>query len=260
MGIAMGTHSYADYLASKGIETFLVDMRGYGLSTPIDEQLNVKVEKPTSMLSFEDDIHASCKWIRAQFDYDIILTAVGFSMQAMSLLIFNNKYPKVLDKIVSLSPPSPWGKMTKMAFASEMDESLCFEVKMKSMVERLEKAQLPGKDFRESSWYDEAVTALSTHHKTYNKRRKSWMIAKLPDESEYIKSNVINTMKPTSCKFLLIASKYDTEFPEDSVRDLYNHLNPISKEFKVIPNATHLVIWEKNRKVLYKWTAEFAKD
>jgi alpha-beta hydrolase superfamily lysophospholipase len=259
MGIAMGTTSYADYLASEGIETFLIDLRGYGLSTPIDEQLYKDVSEiktRTTMISFEDDILACCNWVRSQFENDIELTVMGFSMQALSLVIFNSKYPNVFDKIVSLSPA--WKSSNSNSFATPND-TLCLEVSMNSISDRLEQAQLPGKDFREPLWFEQAFETLKTH-RTFNVEDSSWLIVRLLDYPAYVRDNVENVKKTTDCEILWLASEFDVEFPSDVVEDFYHTVNAKKSTFRIIPDATHLVIWEKNRKLLYEWTAEFVNN
>jgi alpha-beta hydrolase superfamily lysophospholipase len=64
-------------------------------------------------------------------------------------------------------------------------------------------------------------------------------------------------MKDIKANILLISSQYDSENPYHIVNRFFSRIGIKNKYLKVLPNATHLCIWEKARHTMYDWTAEF---
>jgi alpha-beta hydrolase superfamily lysophospholipase len=72
---------------------------------------------------------------------------------------------------------------------------------------------------------------------------------------KYMLSNT--TMANSKAGVLVISSQYDTEYPTPVTRAFFDALLNTNKEFRILPDATHLCIWEKARHTLYEWTADF---
>lgn len=263
MGISMSSVSYGDYLASKGIEVFLVDLRGYGQSTIIQEQVaetKEQVTDPMTLQKYYDDLLSSVNYVKGVMGKDTEVTLVGFSLLGTLVVTFAHLYPDAVKNVLSLNPN--WlredsdPKVDVFDFTTNVDNRAPYvEVNMASIKHRLEVAQPIGKNFIEESWFNQANDALSTYHKTFNPDTQSWRIHKKIIWIDHLKS--LGSMKNVKANVLFITSQYDTENPFYLVRRMFQRLGTHNKYLKILPNATHLCIWETARHTLYEWTAEF---
>jgi alpha-beta hydrolase superfamily lysophospholipase len=263
MGISMGSISFGEYLATRGIDVFLVDLRGYGKSSPIAEQLHLtadEVTNPIKLKDFYSDIFASTRYVKSILGNDITLSALGFSIMASILVTFSHICPGELQRVIGLNPtwlPDP--SDTPSDYFFEADTTTPYiDVSLDLLKRRFEIAQPHGVDYREPLWFSEATSALTTYHQTFNKDTQSWKIYKMLYWHEFFRS--IKDMPDITAHILLVSSQYDAENPLPIVQRLFNTLSTTNKILKILPDATHLCIWEKARHTLYKWTADFILD
>ncbi len=263
MGISMSSISYGDYLASKGIEVFLVDLRGYGQSTIIQEQIAItkdQVTDPITIQKYYDDLLSSVNYVKQTMGQDTEVTLMGFSFLGTLVVTFAHLYPNAVKNVISLNPS--WlrderdPKEEVFNFTTNVDDAAPYvEVNMDSIEHRLEIAQPQGKNFIEQSWFRQASDALATYHKTFNPETNSWRIHKKISWIKHLQS--LKNMKNVKANVLFITAQYDTENPYYIVRRMFHRLGIHNKYLKILPNATHLCIWETARHTLYEWTAEF---
>jgi alpha-beta hydrolase superfamily lysophospholipase len=263
MGISMSSISYGDYLASKGIEVFLVDLRGYGQSTIIQEQLastKAQVTDPMSLQKYYDDLLSSVTYVKQTMGADTEVTLMGFSFLGTLVVTFAHLYPDAVKNVISLNPT--WLREEQdptndsFNFTTNVDNNAPYvEVNMANIKHRLEVAQPEGKNFIDQTWFDQANTALAMHHKTFDSSTQSWKIHKKISWIKHLTS--LNSMKNVKANVLFITAQYDTENPFYLVRRMFNRLGIHNKYLRILPNATHLCIWETARHTLYEWTAEF---
>jgi len=263
MGIPMSSVSYGDYLADKGIEVFMVDLRGYGQSTIIQEQIaetKEQVNDPMTLQKYYDDLLSSVNYVKQVLGQDTEVTLVGFSFLGTLVVTFAHLYPDAVANVISLNPT--WlkddqdPKLNAFDFTTNVNDNAPYvEVNMDSIEHRLEVAQPDGKNFIEELWFNQASNALATYHKTFNPDTKAWRIHKNITWIKHLQS--LNTMNKIKANVLFITAQYDTENPFYLVRRMYAKLGIHNKYLKVLPNATHLCIWETARHTLYEWTAEF---
>jgi len=264
MGQSMGSESYAEYLANRGVHAYLVDLRGYGMSTPIEEQLvedRSQLEDPLTWMKYYRDLKAAAEYVRSEQGDQCVLGMVGFSLLGPLIVGFADLYPELVDRAICLNPL--WRKyktdpLSGFVFvASTGEEKPYLEVSMERINQRLESAQPPGKNFIEPLWYTEAQTALAHYHKTYNPDTAIWRVAKIDLQGLYDHLDRFKGMTRCRAEVLVVSSQYDTENPTWLARRMFNSLRVGKKYFKVLPNATHLCIWEQARTTLYEWTREF---
>lgn len=259
MGISMGTISCADYLASKGIDVFLLDMRGYGMSSTVEEQLvnyTQFVTNPLRLSHYFSDILCCVDYIKQETSLDIEISIFGFSYLGTIACLFGDSYPDTFKKIVALNPnwASNWRDQKRGAdYRIQTADEPFSIVRMDGIKNRLDTAQPEGKDFREELWYNEAWDALKKYHKTYDHTNDQWKIAKT---EPVMKDALGGYLREIRSDVLLMTAQYDIENPYFIVNRLYNSLTTQKKYIKIIPNATHLCIWEKQRHLMYEWTAE----
>ena len=259
MGISMGTISCADYLASKGIDVFLLDMRGYGMSSTVEEQLvnyTQFVANPLRLTDYFSDILCCVDYIKQATSLDIEISIFGFSYLGTIACLFGDSHPTIFKKIIALNPnwASNWRDQKRGAdYRIQTADEPFSIVRMDGIKNRLDTAQPEGKDFREELWYTEAWDALKKYHKTYDHANDQWKIAKT---EPVMKDALGGYLREIKSDVLLMTAQYDIENPYFIVNRLYNSLTTQKKYIKIIPNATHLCIWEKQRHLMYEWTAE----
>jgi pimeloyl-ACP methyl ester carboxylesterase len=264
MGISMGTISFGDYLSQEGIHAFLVDMRGYGMSSILEEQVKETyddIKKPLSHLDLHSDIMCAVQYIKTKIK-DPEISIVGFSFAGTLCVSFANQYPNVFKNLILLN--TSWKKYTidPVGYSIITKEQMLStspynEITMKQIENRLITAQPDNKNFIESMWYDEASKELMRCHQTYNKQTDSWKIGKIKlDKEFYKKVGILSNIKQ---RVLLLSAQYDIENPYYISSRLYRDLSFAKRYIKIIPNATHLCIWEKQRHLVYELTAELVK-
>ncbi len=261
MGIAMGSKSYGDYMADAGVDAFLVDLRGYGQSSPVTEQLVEDVALVADPLEVEDyytDITSCINYVKEKLGNDTKITLVGFSYLGSLCITYSVLNPGLVDNIISINPK--WIKAkddppSGYNFYVDVDEKLPYTmVGMNSIDKRFTDAQPAGKDFKEPLWREQAMEALARDHRTFDPVTGNWKLGKIPNIIQHLKTFKFADLKS---RVLITTSQYDTENPYFVTNRLYKLLPVSTSYFKVLPNATHLCVWEKSRELLYKWTAEF---
>jgi pimeloyl-ACP methyl ester carboxylesterase len=268
MGVSMGTISYGDKLAGDGIDTFLVDMRGYGSSTLLEEECVEDIALVTNPYTTEDiysDLMDSVMYVKGKMGADVKITLVGFSYLGSLAVMFSALNPGLIDKIVAINPK--WVRVQadpkpKVNFFQALDEKIPYsKVTMDLIKTRFDAAQPNEKyfqrNFQEEQWYDAAQGTLSKYYTTFDEATQSWKIPKPfngRELNEYFRT--FDFSKLTS-KVLISSAQYDNENPIWMTSRFYRCLSMETTFYKVLPNATHLCIWEKARHQLYDWTSEF---
>lgn len=261
MGIPMGSLSYGEYMASHGTDAFLVDMRGFGMSDPIQEQIverNNQVTNPMTVEKYYSDINAAADYVKATLGPDTEVSIVGFSFLATLVITFGHLYPNVFKNIVSLNPT--WTTLSTdppRGFEFTINDPTVpyTEVSLDKINQRLTEAQPPGQDFKEPVWYEEAADRLSRYHSTFDHATGRWRLHKPLDWKRHL--NSVGNMSNMKANLLIITSQYDIENPLWLVQRIFDRIDISNKTLKILPDATHLCIWERSRQTLYKWTQEF---
>jgi len=261
MGISMGSISYGDYLACQGIDAFLIDLRGYGMSTSIQEQLYEDVEQITTPFtedSFQSDIVASIEYVKTILGNDTEITLMGFSMAGYIIIDIAKMYPDSVQKIIILNTSGPLYP-TDPRLASKFQSVLKTDkhytvVSLNDIKNRLESAQPESKNFIEPLWFEEASYCLLKFHKTFNYTTNSWKLFK---KNNFQWGDYSPRAVPIKAESLFITSQYDTENPLFIAERMYNSIDNDKKSLHILPDATHLCIWEKSRHILYTWSANF---
>jgi pimeloyl-ACP methyl ester carboxylesterase len=261
MGISMGSISYGDYLASKGIETFLIDLRGYGKSTSFQEQIFEdpdQITNPLTRQDFRSDIVAGINYVKNLLGNDVDVTLMGFSMLGPIIIEVAKLHPNDVQKIIILNsfgpkydsdPPS--GSKFFTPYKSDKHYST---ISLNDIKSRLESAQPEGKNFIEPLWFEEAKDRLIEFHKTFNQDTNSW---KLFIGLKWNWGDMSPGGKKIKADVLVVSGQYDIENPLFVSERLYNNISTERKFLRVLPDATHLCIWEKSRHTLYAWTSDF---
>lgn len=261
MGIPMGGMSYGEYMASQGVDAFLVDMRGFGMSDPIQEQMVERIKDVTNPMTVEkyySDINAAADYVKQLLGHNTEVNIVGFSFLGTLVITFGHLYPDVFKNIISLNPT--WTTLStdpSRGFEFGINNPVVpyTEVSLDKINQRLTEAQPPGQDFKEPTWYEEAADRLSQYHSTFDHDTGRWRLHKPLDWKRHL--NSVGNMSGIKANLLVITSQYDIENPLWLVQRIFDKIDISNKTLKILPDATHLCIWERSRQTLYEWTAEF---
>jgi alpha-beta hydrolase superfamily lysophospholipase len=259
-GISMGSVSYGDYLASRGIHVFLVDIRGSGLSTSTQEQEVGTMDKltdPLSPLKYNQDIMSSIRYVKRTLGKDIKISVIGYSFIASILVAFTNLFPNEISNLIIFNPRyfTDLEEIYTPSYVAQEDNLSYRTLTFDSMVKRFTLAPPKGMIFMEESWSEEVLMAYKKFTRTFDYLSKSWIISRPPNMRNYMLNNI--NMINSRSSVLMISSQYDSEYPTAITRDFFDSLRTPNKEFRILPDATHLCIWEKARHTLYEWTADF---
>lgn len=264
MGISMGTISYADYLAEHGIHAFLLDMRGFGMSSVVQEQIKTDVNEITKPVLPEDyysDLMCCVQYIRSKIR-GVEISVVGFSFAGALCVSFANKFPRVFKNLILLN--TNWKRFKDDVFAYRIlnDDDVNSNspnaiITMDKINDRLVSAQPAGKNFIEPLWYEEVSRELMRCHQSYDQESNSWKIAKFLLTDDFFQE--IGLLSNIKENVLLLSSQYDAENPIYVSNRLYKDLYCAKPYLRTIPNATHLCIWEKQRHYVYESTVELVK-
>lgn len=262
MGISMGTVSFADYLARNNIHVFLLDMRGYGMSSVVEEQTNNSYDNIQSKVTTElyySDIDATVEHIKQKIPKSEI-SIFGFSLAGALCVGYATKNPNKLKNIIVLNTqwkrfkdiePNTYGILNGFDMSKPH-----YDITMDKIQNRLEIAQPDNKNFIEPLWYEEAFNALKTYHTTYDETTNSWKIANYVLGENFFKTT--GEIQYNS-RTLILTAQYDNENPYFVSSGLHRDIRNNKKYLLTVPNATHLCIWEKQRDYVYNKTAELVK-
>jgi len=256
MGVRLGSISYGEYLASKGIDAFLIDLRGYGLSDNVPEFFNGN--GCTTIEDYFNDIKFCSEYIKNLLGTDTQISIVGFSFLGPISLIVSHRYPGIFKNIILLNPNwerRDYDPPAGVDFIDKSDNKNYSTVNLYKIKNRSDSAQPNGKEFRETQWFEEVSKSIETFSRTYDAETKSWKIFNPPGLAKEIQK--IKGMSNSTSNVLLLNAQYDIENPYFMVKRLFDDLRVKNKYIKVLPNATHLCIWEKSRHSFYNITSEF---
>jgi len=268
MGVSMGTISYGDKLAGDGIETFLVDMRGYGSSTLLEEQTVediTLVKNPYTTDDIYSDLMDSVMYVKNKLGPDVKITLVGFSYLGSLAVMFAALNPGLVDNIVAINPKwvrLPTDPRPKVNFFQAMDDNIPYsKVTMDLIKTRFDAAQPSEphftRNFQEDQWYDAAQGTLSKYIITFDEATQDWKIPKPFAPGPLNNYFRLFDFSKLTANVLITSAQYDNENPIFMTSRFYGRLSMKTTFYKVLPNATHLCIWEKARHQLYDWTSEF---
>jgi pimeloyl-ACP methyl ester carboxylesterase len=218
-----------------------------------------EVSKPLTLQTYIDDITHSVNYVKDTLGQDTEITLVGYSFLASFVLAYDNINPGKVKNLIIINPywikkygPDDYGTRKD---SSEIRSRT--RVSMKFMINRLLTAPPEGLVFRENLWLDEAKSKYSEYTTSYDPLTETWYIPKRPDSIivDYLLSNF--TLPRLKANILMIGSQYDSETPSEKTQHFFDTLLTENKEFRILPDATHLCIWEKARHTLYEWTADF---
>jgi pimeloyl-ACP methyl ester carboxylesterase len=258
-------YSWADWLAKHGYVVYMGDYRNYGGSTreaAMDEPAANNKPVTRSYLALRD-VEAMVEWIKAKRGVKQV-TVIGWSWGAMMAGYYSSLHSENVRKLVLYAPLYNFNDHTNLGPGSALQNKrkpleFNFAVGAYRLVaEAANTARWNGEipvdnkdEYRDPALPAEFWKACLATDPTSNTRTPPSLRAPngVLEDSFYQATgrplwNAANIYAPT----LVIAGQYDTwSYPEDREGLMRDLVHAPVKQSVLIPDATHFVLFEKNR-------------
>lgn len=271
-------YSWADQLARQGYVVYLFDKRNYGSSTrePAMDQ-PAKDNRPLSRSFLViRDLGAVVDHIRRQHRIEKV-NLVGWSWGAMTAGYYASLHSEKVNKLVLYAPAYAFAQHTNLGAGTGLQNKrkpLEFNYAgqgayrlstFKANLDRWD-GEIPVEDktqYREQAVAEAFINAaLATDPTAGTRSPPSFRAPNGVLEDSFMQAtgrrmwNASSIYVPT----LVIAGEFDTwSYPEDRELLMRDLTNAPAKKSVLIKEATHFVLFEKNRGELYREVAEFLK-
>jgi pimeloyl-ACP methyl ester carboxylesterase len=248
--------SWMDYIAARGYDVYLVDVRGYGKSSrPLEMNQPAPANKPVvSTDTAARDYGAAVDFIRARRSVDKI-NVLGWSWGTAVTALYTSRNNAKVNRLVLYAPV--WLRQTKSLTDSGGDLGAYRTVTIDAARKRKEAGLKPGKNPMPDAWFEawaDATFASDPMGAKANPRfvrapngvvqdgRSYWSVGKPMYDPADIRV-------PT----MLILAEWDADTPLYMAQTLFPQLvNAGPKRLVVIGEGTHSIINEKNRMQLFR--------
>lgn len=251
--LAVGDGSWADYIASRGYDVWLVDVRGYGGSSPPKDQ-----SKPfATTKDAVEDLGAAVKHILSKRAISKV-QLIGWSWGTVITGSYAAAQPDRVAGLVLLAPP--W----LSSAASKAPETAWQEWTIDASLKRLQTGVPDGKaeQIFTPAWkkiWEQALLANQPDAKAHNPPRFRSPTGVLADGAAYWSVNKpIYDPGKISAPTLIIRGEWDELTPLAQSQAVFGLLRNASVRHLVeIPRATHFVEVETGRDVLFREVQNF---
>jgi pimeloyl-ACP methyl ester carboxylesterase len=271
-------YSWADRLVREGYAVYLVDYRNYGFSTrerAMEEPAAQNKPVSRSYLAIRD-IGAAVDHIRQKRGIDKV-NLIGWSWGAMLGGYYASLHSEKVNKLVMYAPAYAFAQHTNLGAGTALqNKRKPLEFNYANGAYRLSSykankdrwdGEIPveNKDaYREPGVVDAFINAALETDPMSKERNPPALRAPngvLEDTFMQATGRRIWNASSIYVPVLVIAGEYDTwSYPEDRETLMRDLTNAHSKKSVLIPDATHFVIFEKNRFRLYEEVSRFLKD
>jgi pimeloyl-ACP methyl ester carboxylesterase len=272
-------YSWADLMVRHGYAVYMFDKRNYGFSTREKAMDDPPAAHPPLSRSYLviRDLGAVVDHIRAKHKVDRV-TLIGWSWGAMTAGYYASVHPEKVNRLVLYAPLYAYAEHTNLGAGSGLQNKRrpsdfnfaamgAYRLGTAEANQKRWDGEIPVQDksqYREQAVVDafnDAALATDPTSKTRNPPALRAPNGVLEDSFYQATGrrmwNAANIYAPT----LVVAGEYDTwSYPEDReglVRDLVHA--PLKRSV-LIKDATHFVLFEKNRQQLYDAVFQFLKE
>ncbi|MFL5416198.1 MAG: alpha/beta hydrolase [Myxococcales bacterium] len=271
-------YSWADLMVRNGYAVYLFDKRNYGLSTREKAMDEPAAKNPPLSRSFLviRDIGAVVDHIRAKHRIGRV-TLIGWSWGAMTAGYYATLHPEKVNRLVLYAPLYDNPQHTNLGAGSgNQNKRKPSEFNYALGAYRLGSGQgnqarwdgeIPVEDksqYRAQAVVDafnEAALATDPTSKTRSPPSLRAPNGVLEDSFQQATGRRIWNASQIYAPTLVIAGEFDTwSFPEDRAGLMRDLVHAPYKKSVLIPEATHFVLFEKNRRQLYDAVLQFLKE
>jgi pimeloyl-ACP methyl ester carboxylesterase len=264
--LPLGGLSWMDYIAQRGYDVYLMDVRGYGRSTRPPE-----MDAPPDKNDPVADTDAAVRDIGAVVDHILTrrnlqkLDLLGWSWGTTTMATYAAANPGKVEKLVLYAPvwifettsPSP-ANAPLGAYRTVLRDA-AFKRWMTGVPENKQADLIP------SGWFDEMWDATLASDSLGSKRNPP--VLRAPNGVALDVERFWKGGKPTydpakiTVPILLIQADWDQDTPPYMSRALFPLLvNAPEKRYVLIGEGTHFVMMEKNRMELFREVQSFLDE
>jgi pimeloyl-ACP methyl ester carboxylesterase len=248
--------SWMDYIAVRGNDVYLVDVRGYGKSSrPAEMDQPATANKPiVNTDTAARDYGAAVDFIRARRGVDKI-NVLGWSWGTAITALYTSRNNAKVNRLVLYAPV--WLRQTKSLTDTGAALGAYRTVTIDAAKKRKETGLRPGKNPMPDAWFDAWAQATFASDPVGSKANPRYVRAPngvVQDGRDYWSAgkpmyDPADIRVPT----LLILAEWDADTPLYMAQTLFPQLvNAAPKRLVVIGEGTHSVINEKNRMQLFR--------
>lgn len=256
--------SWMDYIAARGNDVYLVDVRGYGKSSrPAEMDQPAAANKPiVSTDTAARDYGAAVDFIRARRGVDKI-NVLGWSWGTAITALYTSRNNAKVNRLVLYAPV--WLRQTKSLTDSGGALGAYRTVTIDAAKKRKEAGLRPGKNPMPDAWFEAWAQATFASDPVGAKANPRFVRAPngvVQDGRDYWSAgkpmyDPADIRVPT----LLILAEWDADTPLYMAQTLFPQLvNAAPKRLVVIGEGTHSVINEKNRMQLFREVQMFFQE
>ncbi|HWB01059.1 MAG TPA: alpha/beta hydrolase [Pirellulales bacterium] len=275
--LSYNDYSWADWLVKRGYVVFMGDYRNYGYSsreTAMDEPPAQNQPVTRSYLALRD-IEAMVNYIKKKHGVKQV-TLIGWSWGAMMAGYYASLHTENVHKLVMYAPLYHYAKHTNLGAGSALQNKR----KPGEFNFALGAYRYASEAANTKRWNGEIPVADKSQYRDPQVPVEFWKECMATDPTS-------NTRKPPSLRApngvledsfyqaigermwhasniysptLVIAGQFDTwSFPEDREGLMHDLVHAPVKQSVLIPDATHFVLFEKNRMMFFNEVLKFLK-
>jgi pimeloyl-ACP methyl ester carboxylesterase len=265
--LALDGFSWMDYLAARGYDVYLLDVRGYGRSTRPPEMAETPDNHPPIVRSDTAirDIGAVVEFILKRRNISR-LDLIGWSWGTTTMATYTTQNPDKVERLVLYAPgwvrktaslvpvaPGPLGAYRMTTRQQALTRWLA------GVPEDKKAMLIPAGWFdqwADAAWADDPVGALEDPPVI---RAPNGVLA---DSAEYWSSNrAYYDPARITVPTLLVGAEWDADLPPYMAQTLFPLLvNAPGKRYVLLAEGTHTLLMEKNRLELFKAVQAFLNE
>lgn len=253
--------SWMDYIAQRGYDVWLLDLRGYGRSTRPPEMEQPAAQNPplTTGAVGQRDLDAVIDFVRQRRGIDRV-TLLGWSWGTTLMATFTTRHPAKVDKLILYAPQfvrdnaisgkPPAAPKTAYRVVSR-DQAL--ERWLNKVPDAARATLIPAGWFE--AWAD---ATFATDPKGGGKTLRAPNGIQLDSSNSYWIGKPYYDPAQISVPTLLLVAEWDADTPPYMAKALHERLTRAPyKRLAILPEGTHTILMERNRMRLFEEVQRF---
>ena len=265
--LKLGDLSWMDYIAARGYDVYLLDLRGYGKSTRPKEMAEDAKSNPPIVRgeTAVKDIGAVVDFIRARRNIPRV-NLIGWSWGTTLMATYTTQNPGKVERLVLYAPQ--WIRTTAslvqagpgpLAAYRTVGRDQALARWLTGVPEDKKAALIP------AGWFDAWAAATFTTDPAGAKAEPQFIRAPngvIQDSNEFwAAGKAYYDPAKITVPTLLVHAEWDRDLPPYMAQTLFPLLvNSPGKRYVQLPEGTHTIIMEKNRMMLFEAVQAFLDE